>query len=457
MITRMLVRALSLLILNFLASLSLWACSCYQLGMSRCQALGQHDVIFVGTVLEIDEGGTGPIRYHFHVDENFKGTSGSAADVYSGRGGGDCSFHFLQATQYLVITSQDKPGDQPYVTACSGTRLAEQAKALILQLRAMRDHTRVASLYGEFRRTQQPYTDTWQDSAEQSLANTLLRAQSGSRVFETKTDSDGNYAFYGLPAGSYRFTALMPEGLEIAQIMSNDPLPPLNLPAGACFEYNIYALPTGRIRGRVLAPDGKPLPDASVELFALQKYKGEEWSGFSVSQKRDHPYFEFLHIAPGDYLVVFNNRNRLNPDAPFPRTFYSSSFEPPRAQVIHLMPAEQFLTADIHLTQGRPTRTLTVVLKGEQKPSRNEYFAVYVEGSEGREPATEEVGPGVYSINLLREAHYTLEGRGFCEDKCNGQGCSPSKKWKTPAVEVDGSDDRTPEVALLIPANRCTQ
>src|SRR5690348_7646653 len=85
------------------AGLTLWflssaafACSCSQLGPSRCSGLGS-GVVFVGRVMEIenppserreDQGGVS--RYHFQVEERFSGVDTNEIDVYSGRGGADC-------------------------------------------------------------------------------------------------------------------------------------------------------------------------------------------------------------------------------------------------------------------------------------------------------------------------------------------------------------------------------
>ena len=401
-------------------------------------------------------GDGGTALYHFRVDENFTGAPGSGVDIYSGRGGADCSYHFRQGVRYLVFAYRSSPESAPYAYSCSDTRSIEQARGLLPQLRAMRDGTKVASLYGRLMRVQQPYSGTWADSFDQPITNTVLRAEFGHNVFKTKTDANGVYAFYDLPAGTYRMTAVLPRGLEIAQTILSDPVPPLKLPANTCYEYDVDALPTGRIRGQVLGADGTPLHSASVELFRADNYK-EGAPGWWESQSDRKSNFEFLHVSPGDYLLVFNNPNRLDPDSPFPRTFYSSATESSHAQVIHLADGEQLLTANIHVSGGRPTRSLIVRLMWEEgSPSDKDLVSVSVKGSEGDTPFPREVKPRVYEITLLRDARYTVQGNQYCQRDCDENGCKPAKLWKTPAVEVDGADNRAMEVTLTFPLNTCS-
>lgn len=113
-------------------------------------------------------------------------------------------------------------------------------------------------------------------------------------------------------------------------------------------ELNVDALPTGRIRGRLLAGDGKPLWNAAVELFSVDRYKEgtRGWWEFVDDKKK---YFEFDHVAPGEYLLVFNANNRLDTDVPYPRTFFRDAPDLLRAEYIRVDPGDQLLHTDIQL------------------------------------------------------------------------------------------------------------
>ena len=131
-----------------------WGCSCSQPGPSKCPNLKQGGPIFVGTVTDIenppdkgrgaDQSGTS--RYRFRVDENINGIAAKQVDVYSGRGGADCSAHFQLGHTYLV-NPYDNKGTLT-ASICSETQPIESAQALLSELRARRDGKRYASLYG---------------------------------------------------------------------------------------------------------------------------------------------------------------------------------------------------------------------------------------------------------------------------------------------------------------------
>ena len=111
--------------------------------------------------------------------------------------------------------------------------------------------------------------------------------RSDKNTLEAKTDANGYYAFFGVPAGKYRVEANLPQHFEIAQTILSEPVPPIDLPQNACYEYNVEVLPTGRIRGKVIGPDGNALPYASVELYRPSRYWGDGRSlGWSADSQR---------------------------------------------------------------------------------------------------------------------------------------------------------------------------
>lgn len=450
----MTVRLLALLFLIFFCSQFSLACTCSSSGPLPCPGLSATDVVFVGTVLDIENpppddgglGGPGVSRYHFRIDENIAGTEGKEIDIYSGRGGADCSYHFKRGQQYLVFPYG---GDDSrlFATICSATRSVEEAPAILPQLRAMRDHQRVASVYGILRSTQQPYASVSDDLLGQVLSNTRLELRSEDKTFVAVTDPNGAYAFYGVPEGEYHFAGDLPEHLEFAQEILGGPLPPLKLPANVCFETDLTALPTGRIRGRVLSPDGKPLAFAAVDLFRRDKYSAEiPNGGWYEAQDLDKGHFEFLNVGAGEYVLVYNNTGRMNADEPYPRTFYPGVADLKSAKVIHLEAGQKFDDADIKVAGGRPTREITVRLVAEtgELPDIN-----YVEGkgSDGQSTTEQEVTPGIYSISILRDVRYDFHGKGYCS--------ATNKESITESVRIDGSDDSAVEFTLTFPGASC--
>ncbi len=353
-------RPLMVLIVALTVSGGVSACSCVEVGDAQaapCAKISPTPVVFVGTVLEIDnppyEVSTenpevSQSRYRFQVDEEISGLKAEQQiNIYSGRGGADCGYHFLKGKQYLVFPYRNNSG-QLIATICSQTGPVNDSRFVLTELRAARDSDRVASVYGLLQVGQQPYLSVTDDRPQQPLRNARIELRNDNYVFTSSTDSNGAFSFYSVPAGAYHVRADLPPNMELARPTLKGPLPSVNLVAGDCAEYNIVALPTGRIRGKVVGPDHIPMKFAEVELFRSDKYQDSalltEWR----EVQNQSGFFEFTHVSPGDYILVYNNEGPTTANSG-PRCFYPGVPNISGAQRIHIEDGQQLLTADIHV------------------------------------------------------------------------------------------------------------
>ena len=430
------------------------ACSSSERGPGPCRLLKEGSAIFVGTVVDVENppnpdakvGDSGVSRYTFAVSETFTGVSTGEVVVYSGRGGADCSFHFKKGEQYLVYAyaGTDKLLS---ATICSRTQLMSGAEALIHQLRAVRDGKPVASLFGVLQRTQQPYTGAWIEDYDQPIRQTTvhLRSKNG-KIFTAKTDDFGDYAFYDLPEDIYEVSADLPPTLSIAQTILSDPIPPLHLPAGSCFQYDIDAMPQARITGHLIGPDGRSV-QGGVELFADNLYsdnsRSRGWWEFSGDKG-----FQFNRVAPGDYILAFNNLNRADPDAPFPRTFYPGATDLAHTARIHVTENDRAIKADIHLTGGEETTEVMVRLEwtGNYKAGKKDILLLALHSDVGDYPFACNLGNGLFSVRILHRATYSAQGTAFCQSH---------ERVDTNTVTIRGSDVFTAPLVLHFPENAC--
>jgi hypothetical protein len=401
--------------LAFAAPAASWACACSQAPPGTCPHFASGDVVFLGTVTQVTEvppsspdspnqsaTATPVLRYRFHVDEKFSGSEGAQIDVYSGGDDGDCAFRFKKGERYVVFTQEETEG-RLFATICNGTRAAVDARALIPQLRSLRDGLRVASVFGVLRRSDPPTLAPPDDPAD-PLPNVPLRLRSRYDRFTATTGPDGVYSIYDVRAGEYKFTADLPKGVELTHRGKARELETFEIPDGACYEFNVDALPTGHIEGSVVGPDGKPLNLASLELYRAGTYDGSR-SGLWTFQGAKGT-FDFDHIGPGQYIIVYNRPNRMDPNNPFPRSFYPGVAEPSRAKPIEIKEGEA-VNVKFQLQNPYPTRVLRVHLKWNNgKPPGSVY--VMAKADKGENPAARLVGDGVYEFTLLQSAHYTL-------------------------------------------------
>jgi hypothetical protein len=479
--------------LTLMASPAAWSCACSQAPPGTCHGMQQSDVVFLGTVTAIEEvpyvpapeqsssakepgtSGDSPAtppaapkdtiaarltRYHFRIDERFASPDSSSAeiDIFSGGNDGDCGYHFKADQQYVVYTHQGADG-RLFSTICDGTRPASDAHALLPQLRAMRDGRRVASVFGEVRRADPPFLTSTADP-DDPMPNVPLKLRSHEDRFETSTDGGGIYTFYDVHAGEYSVAVQLPPGAKLTGETSTGELPSFTIPDGACFEYDVNALPTGHIQGSVLGPDGKPLDLASLELYRAGNYSASR-PGLWAFQGAEGT-FDFDHIGPGDYILVFNRANRMDPNAPFKRAFYPGVAEPSDAQIIHLDDGQQLSKVIINVSDRYPSRRLLVKLEWEG-PRPPGDVSVTVKADNGQNPAAEEVRDGLYELPVLESANYTISA---WEDLAPGRvsprrlkrrdaDCPMPARLDAPEVSVAGSDVDVKKVTLTFPKPTC--
>lgn len=455
---------LSLCVLFLLAPPAMRACTCSKAAPGVCPGLQSDDVVFLGTVTQVENvpaaagapaASAATTRYHFRIDEKYAGPELSEADVFSGGDDGDCAFSFERGSQYIVFPNKAEDGHL-FATICSNTRPASEGRALLPQLRAMRNGQRVASVFGVLRRSDPPLLAP-SDDPDDPLPHIKLKLRSKDDRFATSTGPDGVYSFYDVHAGEYRFTADLPARFEFTQKTLHGGLPSFKIPTGACYEYNVDALPTGKIRGSVLGLNGKPLNVASVEIYRSDRYDDSRPGLWAFQGSKGA--FEFDHVGPGEYILVFNRMNRMDPNSPFPRAFYPGVAEAAEARRIKLKDGQQLLNANIKLKNGYPARSLRVHLQWEGARRAGE-VTVMARADQGENPAAQKIADGLYQFTLLASARYTISAWEELDpqraaSRHHGDDCPAPARIETPPVVVDGFDAAARDITLLFTMPEC--
>ena len=391
-------------------------------------------------------------RYHFHINEKFAGPDAADIDVFSGGDDGDCGFRFKQGEQYIVFTQQEVEGHL-FATICNGTRVAGRWPRA--DSAAPRDAQRTARRFRLRRAAAHRTRPFW---LRPTIPTTRFRISRSSCARATIASPPargpgGIYTFYDVHAGEYNFTANLPVRMVLTQKTLTGGLPPFKIPNGACYEYDVDALPTGHIRGSVLGPDGKPLKLASVELYRAGQYSDTRpglW-GFQGSKG----YFDFDHIGPGEYVMVYNRMNRMDPNSPFPRSFYPGASDAGDAEPIRLKDGQQLLKANIKLRDGYPTRPLRVHVKWEHGRPPGNLTVMAKARTEPRIPPRRKSADGLFEFTLLQSGHYTVSAWEDLDPQRapagHGSACTVPARIDAGPVEIDASNPDAKEVSLTFP------
>ena len=442
-----------------------FCCSCVSSG--ACPVVsGNSGRVFLGTVLSITEVQPRTTltflsgrRARFRVKEAFGGIAPDVReiDVLTGMGGGDCGFPFEVGEVYLVDALIGKDG-LTRAGICSATRSLEQAGTAIRTLRAQRDGRRLPSLAGRIAQHDRNLQGKLGMNAPTPLGNIRVRVKSDGKVYETQADSEGLYAFYGLPSGKYEFTPDIPPGTKLSwYIGSDDPVRPTDVTAGTCREYDIEVFPSGSIQGRVLDSSNELLPHAFVYLVSAdQEVLPAERDLYWESQGKEG-FFKFVHIPPGNYLVVVNPDDLRKPDFPYRRTFYPGVHERGSAAVITLRGGEQIRNADIRLSPAFLPRRLPVRVTWADGRLIRDYVSVTAKATSKPSALShirqKDSNASIIDLSVDPGETYEIEARLTCR-YADLQGVGPGATLKSAKVYL-APDDRQTEVLLVMSVTAC--
>lgn len=219
---------------------------------ANCADLKPIGPSFVGTVIEIENAPderrgadqTGLSRYRFRIDENINGFEEKEADIYSGRGDADCSYHFKMGQSYFVAPFKGTAGLMARYGAeagklmagiCTATQPTGSATALLKDLRARKRGG--AIVVGVLR------TEPGPDDFNHRIPNATVELRIDNTTLSTQTDMGGVYHFDGVPAGTYQFALKLPADFQVAAD-EGAVLPSITIADQPCYAKDIYVVQT---------------------------------------------------------------------------------------------------------------------------------------------------------------------------------------------------------------------
>lgn len=441
-----------------------FACSCVP--TFGCPGLGgSAGPVFLGTVLRVtDLPPTGAATFlssrkaRIQVNESFGGLAPDVReiDVLTGLGGGDCGVPFKPSEVYLVDAFVSKDG-LVHAGICSSTRRIDAVGAALRILRQRRDGQAVPSLAGLIVQRDRNFDGLLGTYVPKPLPNALVRVKSERESYETRADPEGLYAFYGLPPGRYEFAPDLPQGTTLSWYIGSDrPQVPFELKGAACQERDIEVFASGSIQGRVLDSSNNPLPHAFVYIVpADEKALPKERQLYWVSQGKEG-FFKFVHIPPGQYLVLVNPDDSQNPAFPYWRTFHPGVHDRESATVITLRAGEQVKQADIRLRQQFAPRHLSVRVTWADGRLIKNFVYIVAKGTANPEltsDASTDTRASVGDLKILPNEPYEVQAELTCR-YADERSVGPGATLKSNRVYLTPEDGRT-ELTLTIPATTC--
>lgn len=381
------------IVLRSLAAALALACACVSAAAScsmdsspPCQAVWRADVVFVGTVVGVSYSekyrkGKGEDAWdmrdrfaQFSVEEVFRGEARPQVSVMAtqildtpvklpdGSPGmksittADCEYTFKAGERYVVYANFDEARAGILRVGFNRTRPLALAAEDMAFLRGMKTaDLSTGRVYGHVIRRDSNLSDgSYLDPAPVEGVRVEVSGAGGSAARVATTDREGFYQLTGLAPGDYSVRASLPETLATYNEQK------ARVVARGCAEVNFNTHFDGRVSGRVLDAEGRPVVELKIDLIRAD---GPEISlnGLWAHTDKEGRY-ELKGVPPGRYVLGFGLGSEPDARAPFPRTYYPGVGSAAQATAIEVGPGQRLTLFDLRMPPRRADRSLDVTV-----------------------------------------------------------------------------------------------
>lgn len=449
------------LLLLLVTGIGTWGCSCSTWPSAK-GAWEESPLVFVGRVeaASFSYMGVSAQTAQVRVEEAFKGTKIGAV-LELDQPGHNCAPKFKEGERVLFYLHPAKSAGKWEAWGCHRTRHVDAALDDLLFLRGLPGTAKGNRLSGEV---------TLMDSEWKTLRNLAgvkVRIQSGSTLVETVTNGDGLYEMYNLPPGKYTVQAELPKGTKVSHLdvagaggrRGQSASSEVELRATNGVSVGFWLTPDNSLSGRVVDPEGKPMPGVCVDLELTDA--PEKRLRFAIECTKDDGVFTMSDAPTGTVRVVANKRGDRSGSTPFGAVYYPGTEDASKAGVVTIRDGEKvegveiriprldkriFITGRVVYRDGTPAKKISVDL------AEGNYGVRLVETDESgafRAPLLTGKAGRIYGqLSVFRQSELRCEeyaklaqGRGFLA-------------VRTPEIAFAGDADLA-DVVLTLPVGAC--
>lgn len=340
------------------------------------------DVVIIARAVAVEKsadgkGINGVAGTRMVIEKVFKGKFKVGDEITMQQGGGrDCLWTFNEGDvneQYLFYLNSIETDPNFWVASgCRRSNRLQDATDDLLYLNKMekvRGKTRISG------------TLEFEGNTDLSVAARTIRIIGTNKSYEVKTDRNGVYEIYDLPAGKYLIEPEIPLGWKIdpyslSQSSSfagkeDDDRSPKKIPitleakkqAGLDIRFEI----DNAIRGRVYDPGGKPMRGVCINALLAQSEKEGEYRAGCTDENGN---FAITEIPRGSYILAVNNLGKISSNEPFKTFYYPDVSEREKATVFTIGEGTFLDSINIYVPKVEETVTVEgVLLYSDGKPA----------------------------------------------------------------------------------------
>lgn len=409
------------------------------------------------------------------VEQVFKGTLKVGEEmIFFQGGGGDCIWAFSEesiGTKFLFYLHRYEESTHWAADTCGRSRPVEFAGDDLLYLNKrdkVRNKTRIS---GSLR---------FLHDAGDSNAGLKIRIAGTKRTHELKTDANGVFEIYDLPAGRYYIEPEVPSGWKVSSYWlryspSVDRNPqkgsqrgiPVVLEAKKHAGLDLMLEIDNAIRGHIYDPLGQPMNDVCLRLVPADGSKG----AYLADCTEKEGAFNIDKIPPGAYVILVNDDGKKTSSEPFGAFYYPKATRREEATVFNIGLGDFVENLEIHPTIELETITVEgMFVYSDGKPVVDESvsFQTVREKSDDKDDPNDTGATtdrdGRFSIKIVKGSTGSLFGRMFtyvgefenCPklDSLIQQMGSSAAKIETPRVDIRATTNLY-EVELKFPFPSC--
>ena len=339
----------------FLAWQSAFGCSCAP-PPPACQAVGQTQFVFLGTVTAVDTPSAGFKTARMHIDHAFKGSLKETVELFDD---GMCDGPMLEAGhQYLMYTFGDPVSPMP-ARGCNRSRRVEDA-AEDLEFLKLYAAGRAATYVGG-RVIGLP--DAQSDDDDLPLKGAMMTLSGKSGKATASTDALGLYRFSNVKPGVYELQAELP-GYRV-----QGPAVQVSLRSNGCIEEDFLMKVDRRVEGVVRDENGEPVVEALVEMVSTNSRLNRREQPVLLSVSDELGRYVVDGIPAGEYYLGINIESTPTKEHPYAPTYYPSGRDTSQATKLTIPVAASVQNIDLRVAGKLPLITIHGrILKADDIP-----------------------------------------------------------------------------------------
>ncbi|HEY0429512.1 MAG TPA: hypothetical protein VGC76_17160 [Pyrinomonadaceae bacterium] len=408
------------------------------------------------------------------VEKVFKGNLKVGQELTFAQGGGaDCIWTFSEeaiGTEFLFYLGEKPKNNLWTAGTCSRSNAAKYAAADLLYLEKLgkvKGQTRLSGALTQIFES----AVKGEESDYKLLAGRKILVSGNGKNIELKTDENGVYEIYDLPAGKYKITPEKIAGYQFTDEKSGSF--EVEIKAKNHTEQDFRFTIRNAVRGKLFDAGGKPLKDVCLHLLPARGEKAEYFYQGDCTDESGK--FEFSEIPAGTYVIVVNDDGKITSDEPFGTFYYPSAARREDAAEITVSAGDFFENLIINAPQTAEVVVYSGVLLFENgKPANKEnaeYASINFVADNEENKADGEVDAraltdekGRFSIRILKGQKGRLFGSLMTYEE-EYENCPKLQKLirekggsivniETPAVEIEAINDLS-GIELKFPFPNC--